>query len=129
MPFLSYIIAGQSETLEHHGINPKLYAEAYITYGMNSWADQGGSDMWVRDYISDYLDLYAVYHAPMLSRQSQLATPKNAWTSPGLYWDTWTGPKKSGWDASTGPKKRKWKGHQKFVKKSTSRKAKEARRP
>jgi hypothetical protein len=41
---------------------------------MNS--DIGGSDMWMRDYLTN---LYDVFHAPSCKRWSNLWTPKNDW--------------------------------------------------
>ena len=75
----------ESELLEDHGYDPQSFPEVYITYGMNSWEDVGGSDLWVRDYLSEDPDLFAVYHAPNLKLRKQLDTPKDTWTYMGNF--------------------------------------------
>lgn len=82
-PMGGCITEGPDVSVEMHGIDPKTTTVVYVAYSMNSWWDIGGSDMWIREYLSDDPYIYDVYHAPRYKRWNQLWTPKNDWKNMG----------------------------------------------
>ena len=85
-PMTWYTTEGTDESIEIHGDDPKV-TFVYVTYSMNTWEDIGGSDMWVREYLSDDPYLYDVYHAPLKKRWNNLWTPMKDWSF--MYQDIW----------------------------------------